>query len=651
MTTDAKELTISVEGSELTVSSRKSLGEIARDQNRDNAIGARVNGSVTDLRSTPEDGDEVEFLTFEDDDGKSIYWHTTAHVLAQAVKMYFDDEEDVKLGIGPPIDEGFYYDFDLPRTISEDELEHIENIMRQIIKQDYPLERFTRNREEAIDELRARNENYKIELVEELDDEPSFYRQDGFEDLCSGPHLESTGQIEAVKLTKLSGSYWRGDEENPDLQRIYGISFPSQEQLENYEKRLEEAKKRDHRKLGRELDLFHIEDDVGPGLVVWHPNGSDIRNTIENYARRQHEDRGYDLVDTPHLAREKLWDISGHLDYYSDNMFPALEMDERNYRVKPMNCPFHMKIFNSRTRSYRDLPIRFAELGTVYRYEKSGVLHGLLRARGFTQDDAHVFCTEEQLENELVDILEFNVDVLSTFGFEDYEIVVSTRPEKYVGSDDRWELATEALEDALDRSDLEYGISEGEGAFYGPKIEVRIRDSLNREWQCSTIQVDFNLPEQFDIEYINEDGDPERPIMIHRALFGSLERFFGILIEHYGGAFPAWLAPTPVWILPISEENVDYAETIKQELEAEGIDVNRTTPDETLGKRIQQSQSQKIPYTLIIGSDEEESGEVEVREYGEDESFSMETGDFYEKVKDDVENRRLIHETLEFEEV
>ncbi|MFB6347337.1 MAG: threonine--tRNA ligase [bacterium] len=651
MTTNTDTIRITLEDSEMAVPADQTYEHILETEGYDNAVGVKIGGETADLRTKPSDGETVEVLTFEDDEGKNIYWHTTAHILAQAVKMYFDDDASVKLGVGPPVEEGFYYDFDLPRTLSEDELEHIENIMRQIIKQDYSLERFYRDREEAIEELKQRSEDYKVELVEELDEKPSFYRQDGFEDLCRGPHLPSTGQVEAVKLTKLSGSYWKGDEDNADLQRIYGISFPSQRQLEQYEKRLEEAKKRDHRKLGRELDLFHIEDEVGPGLVVWHPNGSKIRNTIEQYARDAHTDRGYEFVDTPHLAREKLWDISGHLDYYSEDMFPALEMDDRNYRVKPMNCPFHMKIFNSQTRSYRDLPIRFAELGTVYRQEKSGVLHGLLRARGFTQDDAHVFCTEDQLEDELVAILDFNIDVLSTFGFDDYEIAVSTRPEKYVGTDDRWDLSTEALKDALDRSDLDYSICEGEGAFYGPKIEVRIRDSLNREWQCSTIQVDFNLPEQFDIEYVDESGEARRPIMIHRALFGSLERFFGILVEHYGGAFPAWLAPTPVCILPISEENLDYAETIKRDLEQRSIDVELTDPDETLGKRIQKSQSQKIPYTLIIGSDEEESGEVEVREYGEEDSYSATKEDFYESVEADVDNRRLIHETLEFEAI
>lgn len=644
---------VTVEADTKSIAEDITVEELAREMGLDEVIGARINGKTSDLRDTLDDGDEIEWLTFEDDDGKAIFWHTTAHVLAQAVKMYIDDGP-VRLGTGPPIDEGFYYDFDLPRSVSEDELDHIENIMRQLIKRDLPLERFELNEEEAKSHLDDNDEPYKVELVDELDEKPSFYRQNGFEDLCKGPHLKSTGQIEAVSLTKLSGSFWKADEDNEAMQRIYGISFPDQDQLERYEKRIEEAKKRDHRKLGRELDLFHIEEDIGPGLVVWHPRGSHIRQRIEDFWRERHRDRGYKIVNTPHLAREKLWDISGHLDYYEENMFPALDLGEKeatdkelNYRVKPMNCPFHMKIFKSDTRSYRDLPLRFAELGTVYRYEKSGVLHGLLRVRGFTQDDAHVFCTENQMEAELVDILEFIQEILSTFGFDDYEVFISTRPEKSVGSDERWELATNSLESALETAGLDFSIDPGEGVFYGPKIDLKIRDSLNREWQCSTVQVDFNLPEQFDIEYINEDGEAIRPIMIHRALFGSLERFLGNLIEHYGGAFPCWLAPEPVWILPISDENDDYAESIADNLEENNIDATIKDSSDTLGKRIQKSQKQKIPYTLIVGSDEQESNSVEVREYGEDDSYSLNLNDFIEKINDDINEKKLIHQSLE----
>ncbi len=651
--TTKETIEITLEDRSLEVEAGITVKELAERTDHADTVGATINGKQSDLRDEINNGDEVEFLSFEDEAGRAIFWHTSAHVLAQAVKMYFDDET-VKLGTGPPVEEGFYYDFDLPRSLSKDELEHIENIMRQLIKQDLPLERIYRDKDKAIEALETRDETYKIELVEDLEEKPSFYRQDGFEDLCKGPHLESTGDIGAVALTKLSGSFWKGKETNPSMQRIYGISFPDRDQLERYQKRIREARKRDHRKLGRELDLFHIEDDIGPGLVVWHPRGSRIRQRIEDYWRDRHTERGYKLVNTPHLAKEDLWNISGHLDYYEENMFPSLDLaekeatdKERKYRVKPMNCPFHMKIFKSDTRSYRDLPMRLAELGTVYRYEKSGVLHGLLRVRGFTQDDAHIFCREDQIESELVDILDFIREVLTTFGFDKYEVFVSTRPEKSVGSDERWELATNALRAALEEAGLGYEVDSGEGVFYGPKIDLKIRDSLNREWQCSTVQVDFNLPEQFEIEYVNEGGNPVRPIMIHRAIFGSLERFMGNLIEHYGGAFPPWLSPEPVRLLPVSDENEPYARSIAEELEKDGVTASITDPEETLGNRIRRAQSQKTPYTLIVGSDEEEQDTVEVREYGEDDSHAMDRASFRELVLSDIEDKRLIHETLD----
>lgn len=641
------EKTITVDGENISVEEGDTLGDVAENVGRDDAIGALVNGELSDLRDEPADSSEVEFLTYDDEQGKAIYWHTSAHVLAQAVGYYMDGP--VKLGVGPPIEEGFYYDFDLPRTLSEDELSNIEGIMNQIIQRDLPLERYYEETDEAVEHLRENEQEYKVELVEELDQQPSFYRQEDFEDLCAGPHLESTGDIGAIKLTKLSGAYWKGDQDNAELQRIYGIAFDSEEELERYEQRIEEAKKRDHRKLGEELDLFQIEDDVGPGLVIWQPNGGRIRSTIEEYWKERHFEEGYEIVNTPHLAREELWDISGHLDHYAEDMFPALEMDDENYRVKPMNCPYHMKIFNSDTRSYRDLPYRLAELGTVYRDEMSGVLHGLLRVRGFTQDDAHIFCEPDQVEDEVVRIMDATTDILSTFGFEDYEIFLSTRPDDYVGDDDRWELATESLESAMDETGLGYDINPGEGAFYGPKIEVQIRDTLNRAWQCSTIQVDFNLPERFDIEYVDEDGERARPIMIHRALFGSMERFFGCLVEHYGGAFPPWLAPTPVWILPISEENDAYADEVAGLFEQHDIRTHIESARETLGKRIQRSQTKKIPYTLIIGSDEESSQTVEVRQYGEDESKSLDLGDAVDRVQQAIEQKEFIHEEFEFD--
>lgn len=629
-----------IEGEETEVEPGASLAEIAQKQDRDEALGAQVNGELLDLRDRPEAGDEIEFVTYEDPGGKHIYWHTASHVLAHAVRYYIDG--DVKLAIGPPVEEGFYYDFDLPRTLSEDELGNVENIMRQIIDRDLAIERYYMEQEAALEKYREKDEPYKIELVEELEDQPSFYSQEDFEDLCGGPHLMSTGQLGEVKLTKLAGAYWRGDSDRANLQRIYGIAFQTDEELEAYERKIEEAKKRDHRRLGRKLDLFHIDEEVGPGLIVWHPRGAEIREEIESYWRQQHQEAGYRLVKTPHLAQEKLWEVSGHLDHYEENMFPRMEMDNRNYRVKPMNCPFHMKIFNSDTRSYRDLPIRYSELGTVYRYEPSGVLHGLLRVRGFTQDDGHIFCQPEQLETELLNLLEFITEILSTFGFEAYEIFLSTQPDDYVGSQERWELATDSLKTALEKADLPYEIDRGEGVYYGPKIDLKIKDSLDREWQCSTIQVDFNLPERFDVEFVDEDGDEKRPIMIHRALFGSIERFFGCLVEHYAGAFPPWLAPTPVWILPISEANADYADKVAEKFDSAGIKAHVEPATESLGKRLRTSITQKIPYALIVGGDEEAANEVEVRAYGDEESISLGLETAVNKISQLIETKEPI---------
>jgi len=638
-------VSVTVNGETYEVSPGTTVGELARRAKRDDAVGARLDGEIADLRDPIDEARELVFLTFEDDAGRAIYWHTTAHVLAQALKRYLDDP--VRLGVGPPVDEGFYYDFDLPRTLTDEDLQPLEHVMRGIIEEDLPIERTRRDRKEARKLLRDRNEDYKVELLEELEDGARFYRQGEFEDLCRGPHLRSTGDVGSVRLTKLSGAYWRGDQDNPEMQRVYGISFPDEEQLEAWERRLEEAKKRDHRRLGQQLGLFHIDEDVGPGLVIWRPRGSRIRSRIESYWRRRHRDAGYELVHTPHVAREELWEISGHLGYYEENMFPRIDMGDEDdgggeaYRVKPMNCPFHMKIFRADTRSYRDLPIRLAELGTVYRNERSGVLHGLLRVRGFTQDDAHIFCRPDQVEEELRDVLSLITDVLSTFGFTDYEIFVSTRPERFVGSEERWEHATGALRGALERAGLDYEIDPGEGVFYGPKIDLKIRDSLDREWQCSTIQVDFNLPERFEIEYVDDRGEHRRPIMIHRALFGSLERFFGCLVEHYGGAFPPWLAPTPVWLLPISEENRDYADALRRQLEEHDVRASVRDPDETLGRRIRRAQTRKIPYTFILGSDEEESGTVEVRAYGEEDSRSLDREDAVDRVVSAIRRRLL----------
>ncbi|MFP4687693.1 MAG: threonine--tRNA ligase [bacterium] len=640
----AEKISIHIKNNEksLEIESSTTLAEIAEENGFETALGATIDGNLCDLRDIPKNNASIRFVFYEDPEGKEIYWHTSSHIMAHAVKRYVDGP--VKLAIGPAIEDGFYYDFDLPENLSEDDLYHIEGIMKQIIKQDLPIKRRSLEKEAAKQMLSEKKEKYKLELLEGLEGKPSFYSQGEFEDLCAGPHLQSTGQVGAVKLTKLAGAYWRGDENNETLQRIYGIAFRSPEELEKYEERLEEAKKRDHRRLGRELDLFHIEDKVGPGLVIWHQKGGRIRTQIENYWREQHLNGGYDLVYTPHLAREELWEISGHLSHYKENMFPALEMEDENYRVKPMNCPFHMQIFNSQTRSYRDLPLRLAELGTVYRYEKSGVLHGLLRVRGFTQDDAHIFCRPDQLEHELVGLLKFTTDMLSTFGFKEYEIFLSTQPDDFVGSQDHWDLATDSLRNALEKAGLPYEIDPGEGVYYGPKIDLKIKDSLDRKWQCSTIQVDFNIPERFDVEYTDSDGENKRPIMIHRALFGSLERFFGCLVEHYGGAFPPWLAPMPVWILPISDSNNSYAEEVRKQFSRAGIRTEIQYPDESLGKRIHNGISSKIPFLLIAGEKEAESDTVEFRPYGSENSFSLSILEAIEKIELSIKNKIFIHE-------
>ena len=461
--------------------------------------------------------------------------------------------------------------------------------------------------------FKERGEVYKLELIEDLEEDPSIYKEGNFLDLCRGPHLPSTGYVKYFKLLSLAGAYWRGDERNPMLQRIYGVSFPQKSQLDEYLHQIEEAQKRDHRKLGKELDLFSISDEVGAGLVLWHPKGAAIRHQIEDFWKKEHFKYNYELLNTPHIAKLDLWGTSGHLDFFKENMYAPNAIDEVNYQIKPMNCPFHLIIYKSRTRSYRDLPIRWAELGTVYRYERSGVLHGLMRVRGFTQDDAHHFVRPEQLENEILLLLDFTVHMLSSFGFKEYEVFLSTRPEKFVGEVENWQIATDALKQALEKRDIHYEIDPGEGVFYGPKIDIKIKDSIGRSWQCTTIQVDFNEPERFDLHYIGEDNRPHRPIMIHRALLGSLERFFGILIEHYAGAFPIWLAPVQAIVLPVSDNQQEYALQIADRLASEGIRVETDTKSEKIGHKIRLAETSKIPYMLIVGAKEIEQNNVSVR--------------------------------------
>jgi threonyl-tRNA synthetase len=531
--------------------------------------------------------------------------------MAHAVKKLFPE---VKLAIGPAIQDGYYYDFDIAKTFTPEDLDLIEKEMTAIIKKDSPFVRKEIPKQEAVRMFEERGEIYKLELLGELPDETvTVYEEDGFADLCRGPHLASTGKIAAFKLLSVAGAYWRGDEKNKMLQRIYGTAFNNSRDLKQYLDFLEEVKKRDHRRLGKELDLFSISDEIGSGLVLWHPHGAIIRKTIEDFWRNEHQKADYKLLYTPHIAKLELWKRSGHLDFYRENMYSPMEIEGVDYELKPMNCPFHLSVFKSSLRSYRSLPIRYAELGTVYRYERSGVLHGLLRVRGFTQDDAHIFCREDQIEEEILRVLDFTLFMLRTFGFDSYDIYLSTRPEKYVGSVDNWERSTNALKMALEAKGLKYMVDPGEGVFYGPKIDIKVKDSLGRPWQCSTIQVDFNNPERFDITYRGTDGREHRPIMIHRALMGSLERFFGILIEHYVGAFPLWLSPVQLSVLTIAERHDAYANKVVTELSRHGIRVEMDADSEKIGNKIRKSSVRKIPYSVIIGDKEVEEDRLTVR--------------------------------------
>ena len=531
--------------------------------------------------------------------------------MAHAVKELFPE---AKLAIGPSIEDGFYYDFDMDRPFTPEDLTAIEKKMSDIIKKNNPFVRRTVSRKEAIELFKKMGEDYKVELLEEIaDGEVSLYEEGGFIDLCRGPHIDSAGQVSAFKLLSVAGAYWRGNEKNKMLQRIYGTSFPDRKDLKKYLDFLEEVKKRDHRKLGKELDLFSTSDEIGAGLIIWHPNGALIRRSIEDFWLKEHYKAGYKVLYTPHIAKLNLWQRSGHLDFYRENMYSPMEIEGIDYEIKPMNCPFHIHVYKNTLKSYKELPVRYAELGTVYRYERSGVLHGLLRVRGFTQDDAHIFCREDQIENEVLNVLDFTIFILKTFGFAHYDIYLSTRPEKYVGTPENWERSTNALKKALEIKGLSYDIDPGEGVFYGPKIDIKVKDSLNRPWQCSTIQVDFNNPERFDMTYRGSDGKEHRPIMIHRALMGSLERFFGILIEHYAGAFPVWLAPVQVEILTIAERHADYAVELSGKFKSEGLRTELNLENEKIGYKIRNATIKKIPYLVIIGDKEITEKRITVR--------------------------------------
>lgn len=600
------------------------------------ALAAEVDGRLCDL-STPLVADsDVKIITFDSPEGKEIYRHSTSHIMAQAVKEVFPD---VKVTIGPSIEEGFYYDFDSPVGFMPEDLEKIEKKMAEIIKADRPFVRSEMTKEEAGSFFGKMGETYKVEIISGLEEPTvSLYDQGGFTDLCRGPHVPSTGYIKAYKLLNSSGAYWRGDEKNQMLQRIYGTSWATKDQLKEYLDKLEEIKRRDHRKIGRDLELFSSEDATGAGLILWHPKGAVVRRVIEDFWKSEHIKGGYELVYTPHIAKLDMWKQSGHWDFYRESMYAPMMIDELEYELKPMNCPFHITIYKTRMRSYRELPIRWAELGTVYRYERSGALHGLMRVRGFTQDDAHIFCRPDQLEEEIFKVLDFTLFVLRTFGFSDYDIYLSTQPEKSVGTQENWDRATGALKGALEKRGLGYSVDPGEGVFYGPKIDIKIKDVLGRSWQCTTIQVDFNLPERFGLEYIGDDGNTHQPIMVHRALMGSLERFFGVLIEHYAGAFPVWLAPVQATICTITDRASDYALKAAEELRAAGVRAEADTRNEKIGYKIREATLQKVPYILVVGDKEMEAGTLAVRLRDGKDLGPMPAADFIAKiVKEDIE--------------
>ena len=577
--------------------------------------------------------------------------HSTAHIMAQAVLEKFPEG---KVAIGPAIEDGFYYDFDLPRPLTPEDLEGIEKRMRGIIQSGVTFERKVVSAEEA--KALFHDQPFKIELIEglesgEMDDdgnpvdekpEISIFSQGGFTDLCRGPHVANSREINpiAIKLLNVAGAYWRGDEKRPMLQRIYGTAWSKPDELKDYLWRLEEAKKRDHRKIGQELDLYSINDEIGAGLILWHPKGGRIRKLIENFWSEEHEANGYDFVYTPHIGKAQLWETSGHLGFYKDNMYSPVDIEGQQYFLKPMNCPFHLHIFKNSLRSYRDLPLRYAEEGTVYRYERSGVLHGLMRVRGFTQDDAHHFCRPDQMPAEIDFVLNFSLHILRSFGFSDIHAYLSTRPEKSVGDPAQWEAAELALEDSLNRSGVAYKVDEGGGAFYGPKIDLKVKDAIGREWQLSTIQFDFNEPERFDLTYIGEDGQPHRPYMVHRALLGSLERFFGVLIEHYAGAFPVWLSPVQAALIPIADRHVDYMHKVEAELRQAGLRVMVDDRPERMNAKIRDAQNQKIPYMLVIGDKEEESGQVALRLRNGENPGPMPVADFIALAKAEIAARK-----------
>ena len=600
------------------------------------ALVAQTDGQLVDLKHPLNESTHLRLLTSRDDEALEVYRHTSAHLLAAAVLELYPD---TKLGIGPPTDQGFFYDFQRDEPFTPDDLEKLEARMHQIVKRDPPNERVWLPREETLERFRQLGEQMKVELIEDKaeGDTISIYRTEGFEDFCRGPHLPSMGRIKAFKLLSVAGAYWKGDENNARLQRIYGTSFFSKKDLNQHLHRLEEAKKRDHRKLGKELDLFSVQEAAGPGLIFWHPKGGTIRRIMEDWLREQYVKRGYGLVYTPHLARYDLWKTSGHADFYSKDMFSRMELDDAEYQLKPMNCPFHILIYKDRLRSYRELPVRLGELGTVYRYERSGVMHGLMRVRGFTQDDAHIFCTPEQVKSEVLGCIDFGLDILKTFGFDQYAIELSTwdsgGSDKYAGSPEEWKMAEDGLFQALKERDIEAKIMPDEAAFYGPKIDIKLVDAIGRSWQLSTVQFDFNLPRRFELEYIAEDGKAHQPVMVHRALWGSVERFFGVLVEHYAGAFPVWLAPVQTIVLPITDKQNDYAAEVVKRLDEAGIRAEGDFRSTKVNAKIREAQLQKVPYMLVVGGREAEAGTVAVRHRKQGDLGGKTVDDFIKEVQ------------------
>ncbi len=603
----------------------------------DAALAAKTNGNLIDLARPLEEDTDLRILTDRDPEALEVYRHSSAHLLAAAVLELFPE---TKLGHGPATENGFFYDFYRPTPFTPEDLEKIEKKMQELVQQNLPYAREFLPRAEGLEKFKGEGDFMKCHFIEQFtkpDEKISVYKTGRFQDFCRGPHLPSTGKIKAFKLLNIAGAYWLGDEKNPQLQRIYGTSFFSKKDLDAYLNSLEEAKKRDHRVLGKQLDLFSTQELAGPGLIFWHPKGGIVRKEMEDWMREEYLRRGYSLVCTPHVSRRQLFHTSGHEGYYSQNMFDAMELEDAEYRLKPMNCPGHILIYKDSLKSYRDLPVRLGELGTVYRYERSGVMHGLLRARGFTQDDAHIFCTPDQIENEIVGCLEFALEVLKDFGFDKFQIELSTWDPKdkksFLGSEEQWNLANHSLESALKKLNIEYQTMPGEAAFYGPKIDMKLVDAIGRLWQLSTVQFDFNLPQRFQLEYVAEDGSRKQPLMVHRALYGSVERFFGVLIEHYAGAFPVWLSPVQVEMIPIAERHTEYAEKVASQLRAAGVRVGVDSRNEKMNAKIREHAMQKVPFLLVVGDKEAEANKVNVRTRGKEKTESMGTAEFVEKVK------------------